>query len=107
MIDSFEAVALRPSIIRQQWLPLKLAMQEIVEFGKRFGLEHILLACHAALLSNLTPELINLVRINFLNYRGIDCPWIAEADFLLSPLCRSVDDTLFRSRTYGTGTSTH
>lgn len=95
MIDSFEAVALRPSIIRQQWLPLKVAMQEIVEFGKRFGLEHILLACHAALLSNLTPELINLVRINFLNYRGIDCSWIAEADFLLSPLCRSVDDTLF------------
>jgi hypothetical protein len=35
----------------------------------------------------LTPELINLVRINFLGDDLGSLSWVAEADFLLSPLC--------------------
>ncbi len=41
----------------------------------------------------LTPRLINLIHINFLEDRSIG--WIAEVDFLLSQLCRSIDEGLY------------
>jgi hypothetical protein len=52
-------------IRRQKWLSVDLAAEEIIAFENRFGKEHLRLACHAALPMVLTPELINLIRINF------------------------------------------
>jgi tetratricopeptide (TPR) repeat protein len=64
-----------------------------VAFERRFGIKHLYLACHAALPLILTPELVNLIRINFLDSENIH--WIAESDFLLSPLCRPIDEAVF------------
>jgi formylglycine-generating enzyme required for sulfatase activity len=52
------------------------------------------MACHAAFAFVLTPELLNLLRINFLDNEPIS--WIAEIDILLSSLCRPVGDNLFQ-----------
>jgi formylglycine-generating enzyme required for sulfatase activity len=51
------------------------------------------LACHAALPLILTPELLNLIRINFLADQAI--PWVAEVDFLLSSLCHPIGEGLY------------
>ena len=83
------------SIIRQQWFPAKIAAQQVVAYERRFvsGHKYLRLACHAAFPSILTPELLNLIHINFLDDENI--PWVAEADFLLSPLCRQIDEHIF------------
>lgn len=60
--------------------------QRAQAFARRFGEPHTRLALHAALPLGLTPELVHLLRVNFTP----DVPWIAEADLLLSPLCREV-----------------
>jgi len=86
---------MRPDPIKEHWLSEEMAIQEVVAFERRFGERHLLLACHAALPFILTPELLNLIHINFLDNQKIRIPWFAEADFLLSPLCRQIDDTLF------------
>jgi formylglycine-generating enzyme required for sulfatase activity len=93
MTLSIEAVITSPSLVREQWLPTELAVQEVVAFERRFGTKHLKLACHAALPLILTPALINLIRINFLEKEQI--PWEAEVDFLLSPLCRPLDEGLY------------
>jgi WD40 repeat protein len=62
-------------------------MEEVVAFGKSFGPGTARFACHAAFPMFLTPELINLIRINFLSDDRDPPSWLAEADFLLSPLC--------------------
>ncbi len=80
-----------PSIIRKQWLPAEVARHEITAYADRFGEGHLGLACHAALPLMLTPELLNLIRINFVER----APWMAEADFLLSPFCRPIEENLF------------
>jgi hypothetical protein len=95
MSDAFKEIALQQSIIREQWLSLDMAVQEIVSFERLFGEGHFLLACHAALPSLLTPELLHLIRLNFLDQKRPFVPAIAEMDFLLSPLCRPADDSLF------------
>ena len=79
--------------VRSGWLSEDDAMRRIEAFEKRFGPRHRLLAAHAALPLMLDPELLNLIRINFRETR--DMEWIAEADILLSPLCRAIDDELF------------
>src|SRR5579871_1042559 len=93
MTDVVQQALSEESQIRKRWLPVELAADEIVAFEKRFGSQHLWLACHAAFPLVLTPELINLLRNNFLDDRGI--PWIAEPDFLLSPLCRPIGEGLF------------
>ncbi|MCP4542434.1 MAG: tetratricopeptide repeat protein [Chloroflexi bacterium] len=90
MPDTLETILSGPSIIRKRWLPTEAAVQEIVAFEQRLGPKHLWLACHAALPLILTPELVNLIHINFLDRERI--PWIAEIDFLLSPLCRPIDE---------------
>jgi len=59
------------------------------------GGRHFHLARHAALPLILTPELANLIRVNFPARGQGPIPWIAEADLLLSPLCRPMDDGLY------------
>jgi hypothetical protein len=53
---------------------------------RQFYPEYLLLAQYAALPLVITPELLNYLRADFLP----KVPWIAEADLLLSDLCRSV-----------------
>ncbi len=75
MAKELESIITNPSLIRDQWLSPELAVRTVFVFERRFGQKHLELACHAALPSILTPELINLIRINFLGERIID--WIA------------------------------
>ena len=92
MMDHDEDVALDLSLFKKQWLPLEQAIQRVVTFEHRFGRAHLLLACHAALPSLLTPELVHLLRINFLEHA---VAWIAESDLLLSSLCVPVGQSVF------------
>jgi TIR domain len=69
----------------------QLPLRRIAAFARRFGEWHITLAMHASVPLGLTPELLHLIRINFVP----DAPWIAEADVLLSSLCREVGGDLY------------
>ena len=93
IFKNLETVIATPSLVREQWLSSELAVREVLAFERRFGSKHLLLACHAALPLILTPELLNLIHINFLEDEQI--PWVAEVDFFLSPLCRPIDEGLF------------
>ncbi len=79
--------------IRARWLDPKAAREEVVRFGRRFGPEAFLLATHVALPLVLTPELVHLIRVNFLGPFGV--PAVAEVDLLLSPLCRPLDEPMY------------
>jgi formylglycine-generating enzyme required for sulfatase activity len=94
---TWDTVITSPSLVREQWLSTELAVKEILAFERRFGTEHLILACHAALPLIVTPELVNLIRINFLDNQLVNkqISWLAEADFLLSSLVRPLDDGLF------------
>ena len=61
-------------------------------FISHFEESYRLLAYYAALPLLLTPELLNFLRGRFL--RG-QVPWVAEADLLLSDLCRQVGYELY------------
>jgi SH3-like domain-containing protein len=58
-------------------------LARVLAFSRRFGPETTALAMHAALPLGLSPELVHLLRVNFVPR----APFIAEADLLLSPLC--------------------
>jgi hypothetical protein len=62
------------------------ALTQVMTFARRFGPAHLTLALHAAVPVGLMPHLVHLLRCNFVPH----APWIAEADLLLSPLCREV-----------------
>jgi len=81
------------SVVRGRWLSPEIAMREVEAFSKKFGAKHLALACHGALPLIITPELLNLIHINFLDAMNI--AWIAEADIALSPLCRPVDEGVY------------
>ncbi len=66
---------------------LSEAQWSIDRFVRRFEPNYIFLARYASMPVVLTPELLNCLRTEFL--RG-KVPWIAEADLLLSDLCRPV-----------------
>ena len=53
-----------PGPVQQNWLSQEDAIQEVVVFARQFGLKHLRLACHAALPMLVTPELVNLIRLN-------------------------------------------
>ena len=67
------------------------ARNKIIRFAQKWGREHLDLACHAAFPLAITPELLYCLRENFLP----QCPWIAVADIILSPLCDPVGDELY------------
>ena len=90
--DSLELLA-APGPVQQNWLPQEDAIREVLAYAGRFGRKHLRLACHAALPMLVTPELVNLIRLNFLGEEQI--PWYAEADFLLSHLCKAVDPGIY------------
>ena len=66
--------------------PRDEAWQRARSFARRFGEPHVRLAMHAAVPIGLTPELLHLIRVNFVP----STPWVSEADLLLSPLCTDV-----------------
>lgn len=66
---------------------LQLAQQAVTRFVERHKPSYRLLLYHAALPLVLTPELLNYLRTKFLQ---AEVPWVAEADLLLSELCRQV-----------------
>jgi len=70
-----------------------IAQNQVERFVSRFESTYRLLAYHAALPLVLTPELVNYIRVQFLKSEGV--PWIAEADLLLSDLCRPVGYELY------------
>ena len=70
-----------------------IAQNKVERFVSRFESSYHFLACHAALPLVLTPELVNYLRVQFLKSEGV--PWIAEADLLLSDLCRPVGYELY------------
>ncbi len=74
-------------------LTQELAKQQIERFVARFEPSYEYLACHCALPLVLTPELVNYIRVQFLLREEV--PWIAEADLLLSQLCRPVGYELY------------
>ncbi len=64
---------------------------------RQYGLGHMIYACHAAFPMILSPELANVIWINFNNYPYNDgsagkIEAIAVSDFLLSPLCRQISN---------------
>ncbi|WP_295448099.1 SUMF1/EgtB/PvdO family nonheme iron enzyme [uncultured Thiodictyon sp.] len=66
-----------------------IACDRIERFVRRFGEPYRRLAWYAAMPLILTPELLNYLHLRFLHGRD-GVPWIAEADLLLSDLCRPV-----------------
>lgn len=70
------------------------------ELRRQYGLGHLVYACHAAFPLALSPELANLIYINFnayTHYGGATgyINGIAVSDFLLSPLCRQISNRQF------------
>src|SRR4051812_46013475 len=63
----------------------------VLRFGRRRTESHVRLALHAAVPLGLSPELVHLLRVNFIP----EAPFIAEADLLLSPLCSAVGGRLY------------
>jgi len=70
-----------------------IAQNKVERFVSRFESSYYLLASHVALPLVLTPQLVNYLRVQFLKSEGV--PWIAEADLLLSDLCRPVGYELY------------
>ncbi|MDT9340675.1 leucine-rich repeat domain-containing protein [Trichodesmium erythraeum 21-75] len=81
------------TVVRKLWLSPENAVEEVLRFERRFGEENFKLACHCGLFLILTPELVNLIRINFLDEENI--PWIGESNFLLSSLCRPLQEGIY------------
>ncbi|ERN41722.1 hypothetical protein KR51_00015680 [Rubidibacter lacunae KORDI 51-2] len=69
------------------------ARAAVDRFVGRFGEPYRVLAYYAALPLVLTPDLLHYLRNEFLRDRGV--PWVAEADLLLSDLCRPVGYELY------------
>ena len=66
----------------------KYAGQQIDRFVRRFDASYKKLAYYAALPLVLTPDLLSYLRNHFLREENV--PWVAEADLLLSDICRLV-----------------
>lgn len=66
-------------------------LARVLAFSRRFGRDTTALAMHAALPLGLSPELVHLLRVNFVPR----APFIAEADLLLSPLCEEVGGGMY------------
>jgi SOS-response transcriptional repressor LexA len=72
-------------------LPQDIAYTRVMAFARRFGEAHTTLAMHAAFPLGLSPELVHLLRVNLVP----QAPFIAEADLLLSSLCREAGGGLY------------
>ena len=79
-------------------MAIELAQRRVNEFRQRggdYGETALHLAYHAALPVALNAELLHLFRINFFLDPPEILPYTAEFEFLLSPLCREIDEGLY------------
>jgi TIR domain len=99
-------------------MAIDLAQRRVNDFRQRcgsYGETALHLAYHAALPVALNAELLHLLRINFFLDPPEPLPPTVEFEFLLSPLCREIDEGLYEiepdirdrllaglSQTYGT-----
>jgi hypothetical protein len=76
----------------------ELAQRRVNDFRQRYG-EYseaaLHLAYHAALPVALNAELLHLLRVNFFLDPPELLPYTVEFEFLLSPLCREIDEGLY------------
>ena len=70
-------------------------IQRFLSLARHYGQDYVKLAMHAAVPLRLTPELVHLLRINFVT-TSTSNPWVLEADLLLSPLCEEVVDGFYQ-----------
>ena len=70
------------------------AYEELMHFAKRRGESAVRLAMHAAVPQGFQPELLHLLRRNFVPEAGDDP--VLEADILFSPLCEELGRGFFR-----------
>lgn len=70
------------------------------ENRKRYGLAHLVFACHAAFPLLLSPDLANLIWLNFRIYTSggwkKEMPLIVVADLLASSLCANAGNRLYQ-----------
>jgi hypothetical protein len=74
------------------------ALRRVEAYRKRFGAGHIYLACYATVPLALTPDLLYRLWANFQRDpqgEGLEIPWIAVSDLLLSNLCEEVGEELY------------
>lgn len=79
-------------------MAIDLAQRRLNEFQKqcgKYGKAALHLAYHAALSVALNAELLHLLRINFFLDPPEVLPYTVEFEFLLSPLCREIDEGLY------------
>ncbi|UBF28527.1 TIR domain-containing protein [Kovacikia minuta CCNUW1] len=77
---------------------IDLAQRRVNDFQHRcgeYGEAALHLAYHAALPVALNAELLHLLRINFFLDPPEVLPYTVEFEFLLSPLCREIDEGLY------------
>ncbi len=94
MANVLQEVLDQDSVLRALWLPVEEAARQIVDFESRFGETCLELACHAALPLVVNAGMVHLIRQNFFAHTPL--PWIAEADLLLSPLCRTIGGEFYQ-----------
>jgi Effector-associated domain 10 len=79
-------------------MAIDLAQRRVNDFQQRcgrYGETALHLAYHAALPVALNAELLHLLRINFFLDPPEPLPSTVEFEFLLSPLCREIDEGLY------------
>ncbi|MDX2241455.1 MAG: TIR domain-containing protein [Leptolyngbyaceae cyanobacterium bins.302] len=79
-------------------MAIDLAQRRLNDFQKQcgeYGEAALHLAYHAALPVALNAELLHLLRINFFLDPPEILPYTVEFEFLLSPLCREIDEGLY------------
>ena len=79
-------------------MAIDLAQRRVNDFRQRCGEDGeaaLHLAYHAALPVALNAEFLHLLRINFFLDPPETLPFTAEFEFLLSPLCREIDEGLY------------
>ncbi|MDF0555605.1 CHAT domain-containing protein [Kamptonema sp. UHCC 0994] len=80
----------------------EVARRRIEAFERRFGITHLIFACHGAFPLALTPDLLYKLWANFqrdIHGKVLGIPWVAVADLLLSSLCDEVGRELYEMDT--------
>lgn len=83
-----------PATLGQRPLEVHEAYAALEQFAADYGRDPLLLLMHAAVPETLRPDLLNLIRVNFLAAHGPD-PSL-EADVLFSPLSTALGGGYYR-----------
>lgn len=83
-----------PAALGHRPLEVDEAYAALTQYAADYGREPLLLLMHAAVPETLRPDLLNLIRVNFLAARGPDTS--LEADVLFSPLATALGGGYYR-----------